>query len=95
MGEGLVEVCGGGMGPGGEVGGGCPGWGVQLDRRGPPKGSWEDAESGREEDEEEEEPIGEKDCCGVGSGFWPARDGSGCWPTSGGRDFCTSDDSGA
>lgn len=82
MGEGLV-MCGGG-------GGGdcatccCFGGNCQLEAVGPPNGSFDDPESGRDAE------LGLKDvndCCVGGSGFCPARSGSSCCPTSDGRGF--------
>ena len=82
MGEGLV-TCGGG-------GGGdcaaccCFGGNCQFDAIGPPNGSFDDPESGRDEG------LGLKDandCCVGGSGFCPAKGGNSCCPTSGSNGF--------
>jgi len=59
---------------------------IQFDEKGPPKGSLDAADAGREDDDEEEAEeaeddklIGVDNGCGDGSGFCPVRDGSGCW----------------
>jgi hypothetical protein len=74
MGEGLV-ACGGGAGGDCML---CCGFDsdFQLERTGLPKGSFDDAESGRSM---EVGLNGWNDCCaGEGSGFCPVKEGSSC-----------------
>lgn len=83
MGEGLVTCGGGGGGDDGATcccfGGDC-----QFETIGPPNGSVEDPESGRDA---ELALKGVNDSCAGGSGFCPAKGDSSCCPASDGNGF--------